>query len=210
MDNDHSHGRSEASQTEPPQYERCCCFRCELFTEENTSPDCGCESGPCFYTLVGLRVVCNGCPKTSFCDAFKNPENYIIAGSSPQAQTPPKEPPKCKHENTKFGTLEEIETDYEFCLDCGMSRAVYEQFDSNWQNNVFALQHEYILSAETRKVVLAMDDYLNGITLSLKKGHLPINSIKSRSAFHYEMVKALVVVMGPSYKPFVPGFEKEK
>lgn len=41
---------------------------------------------------------------------------------------------KCEHKNTVFGILPEM-TDYEYCLDCKQSRAIYEQDESEWVEN---------------------------------------------------------------------------
>jgi hypothetical protein len=49
----------------------CCCFQCAGMVDAASNPDCACETGP-----VYSRDVCKACPKASFCDVPKNPQDY--------------------------------------------------------------------------------------------------------------------------------------
>ncbi len=52
---------------------------------------------------------------------------------------------KCKHENTVFGELPEL-TDYEYCVDCKKSRAIYDDFSpSEWTDNALTTKFQTAL-----------------------------------------------------------------
>ena len=52
-------------------YTHCCCFQCDALIDENSKPDCACDTGPVYYYNT-----CRYCPKNTFCDVYKNPGNY--------------------------------------------------------------------------------------------------------------------------------------
>lgn len=59
------------------RHEDCCCYKCELLTADNTSPDCGCEGGPAFHGMEEQQATCVECPKRDFCDVTESPGNYL-------------------------------------------------------------------------------------------------------------------------------------
>jgi hypothetical protein len=49
-----------------------------------------------------------------------------------------KEKYPCPHKHTISGAIKETSTDFELCLSCGLSRAIYEQESSNWTHSEVA------------------------------------------------------------------------
>ena len=71
-----------------PEYEKCCCFNCISYTENN-NPDCGCDDMPMYS-----QKQCMDCPKRHFCDVTKQPQEYMEAetqsgSKQPHQQTQP-------------------------------------------------------------------------------------------------------------------------
>lgn len=65
------------------EYEKCCCYNCDMNTESET-PDCACEDAP-YYS----QERCMDCPKRYFCDVTKQPQKYMEAETPFALQMPP-------------------------------------------------------------------------------------------------------------------------
>ena len=63
------------------KYEKCCCFTCISYTENN-NPDCGCDEIPMYS-----REQCMDCPKRHFCDVTKQPQEYMEAETQSASPT---------------------------------------------------------------------------------------------------------------------------
>ncbi len=75
---------------------------------------------------------------------------------------------KCKHENTKgFETESFFMTSVEICLDCGMSRSVWEGGESEWVATELLEDAKYI-----KKSIDVFIDELSNVLLNNQKGML--------------------------------------